>query len=63
MKCELSTLATPFYVEHGVLSRNLSALQINEEEHLTLIDFPQMVSVGHGNARELFYRDVECVIR
>lgn len=37
--------------------------QINEEEELTLIDFPQMVSVGHGNARELFHRDVECIIR
>lgn len=38
-------------------------MQIDDEENLTLIDFPQMVSVGHGNARELFYRDVECVIR
>ena len=37
--------------------------QINEDEELTLIDFPQMVSVGHGNARELFHRDVECIIR
>jgi len=38
-------------------------LLIDSNEHLTLIDFPQMVSVGHGNARELFYRDVECIIR
>ena len=68
MKWELGTpssktLATAFNGEHDVLSRKLSTLQIDEEEHLTLIDFPQMVSVGHGNARELFYRDVECVIR
>ena len=39
------------------------AMQVDEDEKLTLIDFPQMVSVGHGNARELFYRDVECIIR
>jgi hypothetical protein len=30
---------------------------------VTLIDFPQMVSVGHANARELFQRDVECIMR
>lgn len=33
------------------------------DEALTMIDFPQMVSVGHANARELFERDVECIIR
>jgi RIO-like serine/threonine protein kinase len=38
-------------------------LLINEEEHLTLIDFPQMVSVSHANARELFERDVDCIVR
>ncbi|KAL4439723.1 hypothetical protein ABPG75_002724 [Micractinium tetrahymenae] len=38
-------------------------LLINEKEELTLIDFPQMVSVGHPNAQELFERDVECIIR
>ncbi|PSC74501.1 Serine threonine-kinase rio2 [Micractinium conductrix] len=38
-------------------------LLINEREELTLIDFPQMVSVGHANAEELFERDVECIIR
>jgi RIO kinase 2 len=30
---------------------------------VTIIDFPQMVSVGHANARELFQRDVECIVR
>lgn len=29
----------------------LAALQINEKEELTLIDFPQMVSVSHPNAQ------------
>ena len=38
-------------------------LQIDKEDQLTLIDFPQMVSIGHKNANELFERDVECVIR
>lgn len=38
-------------------------LQIDEQEELTLIDFPQMVSVSHPNAQELFERDVECIIR
>ena len=37
--------------------------QINDREELTLIDFPQMVSVGHPNAQELFDRDVDCIIR
>ena len=38
-------------------------LQIDDEEKVTLIDFPQMVSTSHANAEDLFYRDVECVIR
>ncbi|KXZ56501.1 hypothetical protein GPECTOR_1g449 [Gonium pectorale] len=38
-------------------------LLINEDEELTLIDFPQMVSITHANAAELFSRDVECIIR
>lgn len=38
-------------------------LLIDESEHLTLIDFPQMVSISHANAQELFERDVDCIIR
>lgn len=39
-------------------------LLINDQsEDLTLIDFPQMVSVTHANARELFDRDVACIVR
>jgi RIO kinase 2 len=38
-------------------------LLINEREELTLIDFPQMVSVSHANAEELFKRDVDCIVR
>lgn len=39
------------------------AAQVNEDDELTLIDFPQMVSTSHANAQELFERDVECVLR
>jgi len=36
---------------------------ISPECKLTIIDFPQMVSIAHANARELFERDVQCVMR
>lgn len=39
------------------------SVQVSEEDELTLIDFPQMVSTSHANAQDLFERDVECVIR
>ncbi len=32
-------------------------------DEVTLIDFPQMVSVSHANAKEYFERDVECIVR
>lgn len=38
-------------------------LLINDEEEITLIDFPQMVSISHPNGKELFERDVECILR
>lgn len=38
-------------------------LMINDDEELTIIDFPQMISVNHENAKELFDRDVECILR
>jgi len=34
---------------------------IGADETITLIDFPQMVSTSHPNARFYFSRDVECV--
>ena len=37
--------------------------QIDEDERLVLIDFPQMVSSSHANAAHLFQRDAECVNR
>lgn len=38
-------------------------LLIDDEENLTLIDFPQMVSTSHANAEELFDRDVDGVVK
>ncbi len=37
--------------------------QVDEEERVTLIDFPQMVSTAHPNAAELYQRDVDCIAR
>lgn len=36
-------------------------LMINNEGEITVIDFPQMVSTEHENAKYYFDRDVECV--
>ena len=36
-------------------------LLISEKEEVTMIDFPQMVSISHFNAREYFDRDVQCI--
>eukprot|EP00850_Spirogloea_muscicola_P002756 SM000010S04394 [mRNA] locus=s10:1272384:1276888:- [translate_table: standard] len=38
-------------------------LMIDEDENITMIDFPQMVSVSHKNAHMYFDRDVECVFK
>ncbi|KAK9866802.1 hypothetical protein WJX84_002686 [Apatococcus fuscideae] len=38
-------------------------LLVDEQDTVTLIDFPQMVSVSHENSQELFDRDVDCVIK
>jgi RIO-like serine/threonine protein kinase len=33
-----------------------------EDGKITVIDFPQMVSVSHENAQWYFERDVECIV-
>jgi len=38
-------------------------LMINEGGRVTLIDFPQMISTSHANAKEMFERDVNCVVK
>lgn len=34
---------------------------INDDEEVTVIDFPQMVSTSHLNAQFYFERDVRCI--
>lgn len=36
---------------------------IDDDENVTMIDFPQMVSVSHRNAQMYFDRDVECIYK
>jgi RIO-like serine/threonine protein kinase len=36
-------------------------VQIDEEENITMIDFPQMVSTSHRNAQMYFDRDTHCI--
>ncbi|EWM22057.1 rio kinase [Nannochloropsis gaditana] len=38
-------------------------LMVDEAGAVTLIDFPQMISTSHANAREMFERDVQCVVK
>ena len=37
-------------------------LMVDEQQVVTLIDFPQMVSISHRNAKFYFERDIECVV-
>ena len=50
--------------EHGLIHADFNEfnLLIDAEERITLIDFPQMVSTSHPDAREFFERDVGCVV-
>jgi len=49
--------------EHGLVHGDFNEfnLMINEEEEVTMIDFPQMTSTSHLNAEMYFDRDVNCV--
>ena len=57
-----SSSSSPPSSSAGCQSSSFCA-QVNDDDELTLIDFPQMVSTSHANAQELFERDVECVLR
>jgi RIO kinase 2 len=41
----------------------IDVLQIDDDEKVTMIDFPQMVSVKHRNAQMFFDRDIECIYK
>lgn len=49
--------------QHGLIHCDFNEfnLMIDDEENITLIDFPQMVSTTHENAEFYFDRDVQCV--
>jgi len=53
------------FAEHGLVHGDFNEfnLMINDEEEVTVIDFPQMVSTSHPNAQFYFGRDVECIQR
>ncbi|XP_069565616.1 serine/threonine-protein kinase RIO2 [Brachyistius frenatus] len=36
-------------------------LMLDDQDHITMIDFPQMVSTSHTNAEWYFDRDVKCI--
>lgn len=59
-------LATPQIVklaDHGLIHCDFNEfnLMIDQNERVTVIDFPQMVSTSHRNAKMYFERDVQCI--
>ncbi|CAH2064404.1 unnamed protein product [Thlaspi arvense] len=51
--------------EHGLIHCDFNEfnIMIDDDEKLTMIDFPQMVSVSHQNAQMYFDRDIECIFK
>jgi len=51
------------FAENGLIHGDFNEfnLMISEDSSLTVIDFPQCVSVNHLNAIDYFDRDVECI--
>ncbi|XP_048432150.1 serine/threonine-protein kinase rio2 [Pyrus x bretschneideri] len=51
--------------EHGLIHCDFNEfnIMIDDDEKVTMIDFPQMVSVSHHNAQMYFDRDVECAFK
>ncbi|KAK3030895.1 hypothetical protein RJ639_037245 [Escallonia herrerae] len=51
--------------EHGLIHCDFNEfnIMIDDDESVTIIDFPQMVSVSHRNAQMYFDRDVECIFK
>ncbi|KAK4784960.1 hypothetical protein SAY86_001649 [Trapa natans] len=51
--------------EHGLIHCDFNEfnIMIDDHEKVTMIDFPQMVSVSHRNAQMYFDRDVECIFK
>uniref|UniRef100_A0A5B6YSJ7 Serine/threonine-protein kinase RIO2 n=1 Tax=Davidia involucrata TaxID=16924 RepID=A0A5B6YSJ7_DAVIN len=51
--------------EHGLIHCDFNEfnIMIDDDEKVTMIDFPQMVSVSHRNAEMYFDRDVKCIFK
>ncbi|GLJ42583.1 hypothetical protein SUGI_0882710 [Cryptomeria japonica] len=51
--------------EHGLIHCDFNEfnIMIDDDEKVTMIDFPQMVSVSHRNAQMYFDRDVDCIFK
>ena len=51
------------FAEHGLVHGDFNEfnLMINDDEVVTVIDFPQMTSTSHLNAKFYFDRDVTCI--
>ncbi|XP_042383908.1 serine/threonine-protein kinase rio2-like [Zingiber officinale] len=51
--------------EHGLIHCDFNEfnIMIDDNEKVTMIDFPQMVSVSHRNAKMYFDRDIECIFK
>lgn len=48
---------------HGLIHGDFNEfnLMLDDTDHITMIDFPQMVSTSHPNAEWYFDRDVKCI--
>ncbi|XP_076853686.1 serine/threonine-protein kinase RIO2 [Brachyhypopomus gauderio] len=48
---------------HGLIHGDFNEfnLMLDDSDHITMIDFPQMVSTSHPNAEWYFDRDVKCI--
>ncbi|CAI9108224.1 OLC1v1007778C1 [Oldenlandia corymbosa var. corymbosa] len=51
--------------EHGLIHCDFNEfnIMIGDDEKVTMIDFPQMVSVSHPNAKMYFDRDIDCIFK
>ncbi|CAM0884004.1 unnamed protein product [Alopecurus aequalis] len=51
--------------EHGLIHCDFNEfnIMIGDDETVTMIDFPQMVSVSHRNAQMYFDRDIGCIYK
>ncbi|KAI8483298.1 Serine/threonine-protein kinase RIO2 [Branchiostoma belcheri] len=51
------------FANHGLIHGDFNEfnLMLDDKDRVTVIDFPQMVSISHPNAEWYFNRDVQCI--